>query len=327
MRRAICCLLFFSLSVKAFGQDPHFSQYFASPLSLNPANTGFVSGLYRVATNYRQQWWNVGDPYNTISASFDINFYSNNPSKNDKLGFGVLIIKDESLDGILKSTYAAISTSYHKSLSENGAHMLGIGLQLAHAGKVLDLSNISFGSQFTGKGFDTRIPVDLGIASNRSDIMDVNLGLLYSSRQEWGGYYLGASAYHLTGPVETIYSEKGAPLKIRSTVHAGTEASLLPQLNWITSAMFTKQDHFSDQLIGSALEFQKGESFKFHLGLWYRIGDSVIPYTGLEINGLSIGLNYGISTPSIATYRPRTMEISLIFRKPPRNKLAVCPRF
>ena len=35
-------------------QDPNFSQFFASPLTLNPALTGKFDGTFRVAGNYPQ---------------------------------------------------------------------------------------------------------------------------------------------------------------------------------------------------------------------------------------------------------------------------------
>jgi len=40
-------------SVVVIAQDPHFSQFFASPLTLNPAFTGKFSGNYRIAGNHR----------------------------------------------------------------------------------------------------------------------------------------------------------------------------------------------------------------------------------------------------------------------------------
>ena len=37
-------------------QDIHFSQYFNSPLSLNPAQTGNFDGNWRIVGNTRDQW-------------------------------------------------------------------------------------------------------------------------------------------------------------------------------------------------------------------------------------------------------------------------------
>src|ERR671917_454749 len=53
-----------------YSQDLHFSQWFNSPLTTNPANTGFIPDAdYRVGANYRNQWSSVMTvPYKTMSA-------------------------------------------------------------------------------------------------------------------------------------------------------------------------------------------------------------------------------------------------------------------
>ncbi|RYE11728.1 MAG: type IX secretion system membrane protein PorP/SprF, partial [Sphingobacteriales bacterium] len=44
-------------TAKSFAQtDPHFSQYYANPLYLNPALTGVIDGDYRATVNFKQQW-------------------------------------------------------------------------------------------------------------------------------------------------------------------------------------------------------------------------------------------------------------------------------
>ena len=39
-----------------YAQDPHFSQFFSSPLTLNPAFTGKFDGAVRFIGDYRNQW-------------------------------------------------------------------------------------------------------------------------------------------------------------------------------------------------------------------------------------------------------------------------------
>ena len=53
---ALASVLVFLLKMQCFGQDPHFSQFFSSPLTLNPALTGKFDGVFRAAGNYRDQW-------------------------------------------------------------------------------------------------------------------------------------------------------------------------------------------------------------------------------------------------------------------------------
>jgi hypothetical protein len=57
MRKVFVIIIALSLlKTELSAQDPHFSQFFASPLTLNPALTGKFDGVLRVAGNYRDQW-------------------------------------------------------------------------------------------------------------------------------------------------------------------------------------------------------------------------------------------------------------------------------
>jgi hypothetical protein len=55
------------LSLKA--QDPNFSQFFASPLTLNPALTGKFDGVFRIAGNYRNQWPTINNAFTTATVN------------------------------------------------------------------------------------------------------------------------------------------------------------------------------------------------------------------------------------------------------------------
>src|ERR1700750_1568412 len=68
--------------------DPHFSQYYAYPLWLNPALTGVMNGEARVNANIRDQYATVSNAYQTAAVSADFR-------PTDKLGLGINIL-DES---------------------------------------------------------------------------------------------------------------------------------------------------------------------------------------------------------------------------------------
>ena len=82
------CSLMFAFTTQA--QDLHFSQFFNSPLTTNPANTGFIpGGDYRIGINYRNQWSSIMTvPYQTMSAFGDMQIMQ---SENGWLGAGGLI--------------------------------------------------------------------------------------------------------------------------------------------------------------------------------------------------------------------------------------------
>src|SRR3954469_24980686 len=84
----------------AIGQDIHFTQYFTSPLTLNPAMTGLVPEELRFAANYRTQWSAVSsNPYTTGSATFDIATLKNKLPEGDALGLGLVVQYDKSGTG------------------------------------------------------------------------------------------------------------------------------------------------------------------------------------------------------------------------------------
>src|SRR3954469_18094056 len=84
-----------SLWLAGSSQDLHFSQFFNSPLSTNPANTGFIPDAdYRIGANYRNQYVNIlAVPYKTISIFGDAQVMRDK-IENGWLGIGGLILRD-----------------------------------------------------------------------------------------------------------------------------------------------------------------------------------------------------------------------------------------
>ena len=96
----------------AQGQDIHFSQYFASPLTLNPATIGGFNGQFRFAANYRNQWYFLKSRYDgsragyaTYSGSYDIRLLRKK-LKYDQFGVGVMVFNDKAGDGGLSNLTA-----------------------------------------------------------------------------------------------------------------------------------------------------------------------------------------------------------------------------
>src|SRR5215207_4229075 len=88
----VLCLICFG----ATAQDIHYSQFYASPLTLNPALTGINDCSYRVNGMYRSQWSSIPAPYSTPSLSFDINSLAPKVIKTGNLSAGLLIYNDRS---------------------------------------------------------------------------------------------------------------------------------------------------------------------------------------------------------------------------------------
>src|SRR3982751_782211 len=105
---------------KIFAQDPGFSQFFASPLTLNPALTGKFDGTLRAAGNYRNQWPAFNNVYTTSTLSVDFSVLNKVLPDYDTWGIGIMALTDKAGGGVLTNNYLGISTAYHKSLNEDG---------------------------------------------------------------------------------------------------------------------------------------------------------------------------------------------------------------
>src|SRR5690242_4564402 len=138
-RVILCLLLFVTFKVKA--QDPHFSQFYMSPLTLNPALTGDMDATYRAGAIYRNQYGSVTIPYVTPSAFFDCDLFKGSDS-HSYLGLGFLILDDKAGDGNLSNLTLMFSAAYHQALDENGYFHLNIGLQGGWVQKSVNLNNL-----------------------------------------------------------------------------------------------------------------------------------------------------------------------------------------
>lgn len=329
----IGCLV---VRLPAKAQDPHFTQFFASPLTLNPAFTGLFSGDMRIAGNYRSQWSSIATPFITSTVSADMGILKNVIPYNDIWGVGALVLYDQTGGGGLKSTYMALSTAYHKGLDAEGLQSIAVGFQVALVQKRLDFSKLLFENQLTNLGFDPSMPNGEYFPNASITYPDYNAGVLYNaSIGEFGNMYWGASYYHLSQPNESFLGEN-YPLHYRFTLHGGGGFAPTPLTRVYLSGLYMQQSSAQEVDLGGAFGFVINNlpmnANLFYIGGWYRIGDAINPYVGLEINNLHVGLSYDIN---VSTLKPASnyrggFEISLIYiyQKPNSNNRAInCPKF
>lgn len=336
MRKYIVFFLTLLLTGTLKAQDPHFSQFFASPLTLNPAFTGKFDGTWRLAANHRDQWPSIPKAYVTSSASLDFPILKSRLPEFDVFGVGISGVTDASANSQLKLNYGSLSMSYHKALDENGYNTIGAGFQGTYNSMILDVSKLTFGDMLRQNGFTG--PTDdvpgLLAGDNKRNYFDMNAGLLYSgSTNGENNYYVGASMYHINRP-KVSYSDKTWYLTGRITVHAGGSFPISDVLTINTSVIHQIQNKASETIIGGALAMNANGDMKnptsVYVGSWMRFNDAIIPYIGLEFAGLRIGASYDVNISSLksATSNRGGSEISLIYIKRPVDYKGIpCPRF
>jgi type IX secretion system PorP/SprF family membrane protein len=346
MRRIIyvlfCFIYFFPGTSRA--QDPAFSQFFASPLTLNPALTGKFSGALRIAGNYRDQWPQINNAYVTSTISIDGNILANKITNGDAWGLGLMTMSDRTADGILTSNYIAVSTSYQKALDENGWNQIGIGFQGSYASKRLDGTKLNFEDQLDQQGGWT-LPSEELVSGHQVNLsyFDLNVGVLFNGSSDGNNnYYFGASAYHILQPTESFTGNSLYTLHPRFTLHGGFSFPLSQNdnTNFIhLSGLYSSQADAEDIELGGAWSYnlnadEANNPINLYLGTWVRFSnltDAIIPYVGLDVGSFTIGMSYDVNVSSLksASEGQGGFEISLIYIKKAADgrKTIPCPKF
>ena len=336
MKKLLPAFVLLTMSFSALAQDPNFSQFFASPLTLNPAMTGKFDGVYRIAGNYRNQWPTINNAFTTYTASIDFGVMKNRIPEIDQFGIGILAFSDKSGNDILQNNSFAVSAAYHKGLDENGYHSIGVGFQASYANKMLFPYKAKYADQLTPLGF-TGVTSEV-FSSNQISLkyFDLNAGVIYNgSTNGYNNFYLGASMYHINRPKESFQGGEFL-LPARFTLQGGFKLPVASYHTLHFSANHSMQAGAKNTVVGAAFGLNTNNDEEnpvtVYLGSWYRFGDAIIPYVGLEFGNLHFGYSYDVNTSSLkpGSNMRGGNEISLIFIKKPSDPLAKrlnCPKF
>jgi type IX secretion system PorP/SprF family membrane protein len=335
MRKIFLVIYVLCLVLGAHAQDPHFSQFFSSPLTLNPALTGKFDGTLRTAGNYRNQWPAFNNVYTTSTLSVDFSILNSVLPETDTWGVGIMALTDKAGGDILKTNFVGISTAYHKALNEDGFSQIGIGFQAMYGQKRLDNSKLYYEDMLTSFGF-TGVTQEVYNSSDLNvNYFDINAGLIYTvSTTDKNNFYLGASMYHINRPKESFKGDSRWNIGARTTISAGGYFPVSETLTLHTSGIFQTQSKATETTIGGALSSSlnndEANSTNIYLGTWIRLKDALIPYVGLEFGGMRLGATYDINISSLkaGSQSRGGMEISLIYiKKPADGKNVPCPKF
>lgn len=326
------------LSLTSMAQDTHYSQYFAVPLSVNPALTGFMDGTMRIMANYRSQWASVNNAFSTATFSVDGNILQSKIPSNDRLGVGLQLVSDRVADGLLTNNYASFSAAYHKGFDKDGNYSLGIGLQGTYAQRTIDATKLIFNDQLDPFGKFSQTSNDAASKADglRRNYWDVSIGGIFKGRiNEKQQFYIGMSAYHLAAPKVTFMNNKQLSVPLRITWNGVYEARLGDMVSLSLLGIYSQQEKASEGVFGTILTI--GKSWRefdktpiFYAGMMYRTKDAVIPYVGAEYLDIRLGVTYDYNTSSLnaATKGQGGTEISLAYllRIPPNKKIIyLCP--
>lgn len=310
---SIVLLVFVCTTGKA--QDPHFSQYFSSPSSVNPALTGKGVDNWRAIGTYRAQWWGgTIAPFTTTAVSLEKSFHAGTTG-NSNWGLGLSMLSDASNSGLLKNNFINASIAYNIALSGDGSQQLGIGMTGSFANRMLDASKFTFQSQFGSMGFQRSVSSGDPVNVLSANYFDMNIGAHLSSNKAKGGYALGFAAFHLSSPTQGTYNGSTYKVPMRYNIQGS-----------VFTRMASKDElHFSTltDIQGNNTIFTLGALYKMHtkddtiesinLGVWNRFGDSFYPYAGIESKTWLFGISYDVVNSDVRNAYNAVQSIELSF--------------
>lgn len=313
--------LFYGISLLISAQDIHFTQIQASPLQINPANTGITFANFRLVNNYRNQWRTIEAPYNTIGVSLDKGL----SIRNQNFGIGGLVLHDVSSPHQLSVDKFFLSIGYSKFYKN---HQFSVGLQPGMVFKNINTANLTFNSQFdqgTGQ-FDPSLPSNEDNLQENVSYFDLNFGLLWRARMKNFRPSAGLSVFHLTRPVEGFISGIDSfRLAMRCNLH-GSILINLPANFDMTPAVLCSMVPGSNEFIGGGVLGFSLENPMLAIQRVYglflirmnpvRNFDAFMIGAGLQFKRLEVGVSYDMNLSSIRKVNNfyGAFEVSLIYR-------------
>lgn len=341
MRKIYAALFVTLVALNSFAQDIHFSQYYASALTLNPALTANINGDFRASFNYRNQWFTIPvlnsvAPYQTYQASVDAPILRERLG-NDGFGFGGSFYADKAGDGALTTYSGMVSVAYHKAVDRYGRGRVSLGIQAGVVSKQVKINDLIFETQLDNFGWNPALSNGESF-TNRSIIYpDVTVGAMWThAPKDMWRYYLGFSMNHLSKPKESFLGDERNRLNYRYNVQAGMEIFLDSYYDFSISPtfLFMMQSNAQQYNFGLGLNYWVNDDVAVFGGGFYRVMDAVIFNAGVEFYNTRVGLSYDINHSGLkaASRAQGAVEVSLVyvFRKERPQSIQYekyCPNF
>ncbi len=345
-RLAFYLSLVFILTVSVVrGQDIHFSQFYMSPLTLNPALTGVMNCNTRIVGNYRNQWASVlgKSAYNTYSVSYDQKMPV---GRYDNFGFGANIWSDVAGSLDFQTLTLKLSGSYARRVGgdRRKSHYMVLGVEAGGSQRSIDYTNQQWPVQVTDGEFNGGIDPGEGDLPDNFLFGDVGVGLLwFSVLDKKTNFYFGGAINHLNQANLSFYrlNDQVEKYYTKAVLHAGGQFPMgRGDVSLVPGAVFFTQ--------GPSLEINAGNSFRFALdgqdqsfqvGAWVRLArhfekpllmDAFILSTRFDYDNWGIGFSYDINVSSLSQQSRGNggFEFSMIYLVcGPQSRGVYCPKF
>lgn len=325
-------LLFMLPSLQA--QDIHFSQYWNTPLDINPALAGISKEDTRVFGAYKSQWASVPVGYKTFSGAADTKWYPSK-SKNGHFGLGLVFNHDQAGDSDWTLNNLNGLLSYTQRLGKGV--FASIGGQIGLGQRSFKLLDLTFDNQFNGEFFDPSISPAETFTTTQTVFFDSGFGLnLHLQKDDLRTKLdFGFGVHHLNTPSQNFYENSTIDIPIRKDFYAMGVLKVSEKFDILANGLARFQEEYQEIVIGAALRIHLNttntKELALDLGINLRTGDAFLPYIGLIYHEWRFGFIYDINTSpfSNATRNNGGPEFTAIYTitQPKTTMKKLCPLF
>ena len=343
----LVAFLAFCVSVSINAQDFHYTQYFFSPLGVNPALAGGYSGSYRINGLYRDQYRGSA---NKAFTGFGLNVDApiiRGFRKQDWVGIGLRM--DQSTAGSIgqKINFYGLGAAYHLGLDKKQTRILSIGAQYGTGGYSYDptlITGNTFGSEIvTGtlstqaQMFSTPSSTGGGGGGNQEitggSLNDLTAGLVYMVRnpKSGGEFKVGLGVEGILNPNRGRNDRKGIGLNVFSSYDY-----VMNKRTSLSSGVYYYSNKKASAInLNSILNYKMkpGNDLILHAGAGLRNIRAILVYLGATVKGIRVGIGYdldiGSSTSATGGHKSLELGVSytgVIFKKPKPKPIIYCPR-
>lgn len=329
----LCFGIFFGLNNAIQAQDLHYSQFYNSPLNVNPALTGIFNGDKRITGSLRDQWRFVPVPWFTFSGAYDMKIYPDNSEKSF-WGLGVNFNYDRQGDSRINLSTLNISGSYNYLL--NKSNVLTGGLLLGYSTRGFSPADLTWDKQWTGDTFDPGLGSGEAFDGTRVSFLETAAGVNYRwQKTNRTKVDLGVGLFHLIEPSVSYYDGDTEKLPRRLNFMALGNFQILDAIDIQVHGLHQRQEEYDETIIGALGKFYvnqaRGKETQVHVGFGYRTSGSLIPTFAVEYKSIYASFSYDADVTDFNDLGesnrggPEFHVRYIITNVKPMNKFKVCP--
>jgi type IX secretion system PorP/SprF family membrane protein len=313
-------------------QDPIFSQYYATPLQINPAFAGSAFAP-RFGIAYRTQWQGFSGAYRTYAV-----FYEQRLNKLNS-GVGFHLEGDDAGNGIFKTNRFSAHYSYRLMINKKTG--VKIGVEAGAFQSRLNWDKLIFPDQIDAIGGISEPTFEIRPDQLTVTRLDLSSGLLIFGENFWAGFAMK----HLNTPNETLLlvnNNLARGLPLRYTLHGGMDITLRKGNKQQAEAFISPNFLFVSQ--GPYQQINGGAYAglgSFFAGTWIRHTfdqnvDAAIILLGFKYDIYKIGFTMDATLSRFSKVSGGTYEVTMSFlldqnknlkRKNARADTSECPKF